>query len=84
MAEVEFGKKINNYREDVDNYVAERELTVVVTLNEYRNLVSQKSAYETEIRHLRENVTTLEQRLSDLHEQIKDTMKKYEREDDCK
>lgn len=84
MAEVEFGKKLNNYREDVDNYVADKELTVLITLNEYRNLVSLKSAYEREMGHLRDTLTEREQQLSDLREQIKDTMKKYEREDDGK
>lgn len=48
MAEVKY-KKETEYRDSEDNYVLEGEITVTITLNEYRKLVAFHAAGESRI-----------------------------------
>ena len=43
MAQQEFGKKVENYGENIRNYQAEGEIMVTITLAEYRELVEAKA-----------------------------------------
>lgn len=65
---VEF-KKDCGYRQE-DNFIIEGELTVTITLNEYRELVSAKAVKEDAERKLRNEKYALEQEINKLKEQI--------------
>lgn len=58
-------KKLRDYGGH-DNFVAPRELTVTITLNEYRSLVMAKGAYDKAIENLRSNNYKLEQQVQTL------------------
>lgn len=36
-----YGKKVESYHDSTDNYIAENEITVTITLSEYRKLVQE-------------------------------------------
>lgn len=36
-----YGKKVESYHDSTDNYIAENEVTVTITLSEYRKLVQE-------------------------------------------
>ena len=65
---VEF-KKDCGYRQE-DNFIIEGELTVTITLNEYRELVSAKAIKEDAERKLRNEKYTIENEIKKLKEQI--------------
>ena len=50
--EFKFGKEIEGYGNEgkLDNYLADREISVTITLNEYRNLVITKATYDDRIK----------------------------------
>lgn len=48
MAEVKY-KKETEYRDSEDNYVLDGEITITITLNEYRKLVEFHAAGESKI-----------------------------------
>lgn len=77
MAEMTFSKKVENYSENIENYVGERELTVTITLSEYRELVSFKGMYDAEQRALRMEKYNLENEVERLKEKIASLMLKY-------
>lgn len=58
-------KKLRDYGNH-DNFVAPRELTVTITLNEYRSLVMAKGAYDKTIDDLRIKNYKLEQQVQTL------------------
>ena len=43
-----------NEKVDYDNYVVSQELTVTITLNEYRNLISNKAKHKTKIQEIKD------------------------------
>ena len=58
-------KKLKGYGES-DNFVAPRELTVTITLSEYRSLVMGKGVANKTIDELRRQTYKLEQTIRDL------------------
>lgn len=87
MAVMEFSKKVENYNEDLNNYVAERELTVTITLAEYRDLVAFKAKHEPTQRALITEKYNLENELKQLKGKVAGLLLKYsqeESEDDLK
>lgn len=86
MAEMKFTKETGNYSGDIKNYVAEREITVTITLAEYRELVSFKASNEPTLRALRLEKYNSENEVKRLKEKIADLMLKYspESEDEQK
>lgn len=58
-------KKLRDYGNH-DDFVAPRELTVTITLNEYRSLVMAKGAYDKTIDDLRTKNYKLEQQVQTL------------------
>lgn len=62
-------KKLNGYGES-DNFVAPRELTVTITLSEYRSLVMGKGVSNKTIDDLRRQTYKLEQTIRDLVDEL--------------
>jgi len=62
-------KKLKGYGES-DNFVAPRELTVTITLSEYRSLVMGKGVSNKTIDDLRRQVYKLEQTIRDLVDEL--------------
>lgn len=48
-------KKMNKWNNPEDNFVATGEITVTITLSEYRDLVKEKATKGTEIQELRDS-----------------------------
>jgi len=77
-------KKLNGYGES-DNFVAPRELTVTITLNEYRSLVMGKGVSNKTIDELRRQTYKLEQTIRDLVDDLNRYTKDNETEvKECK
>lgn len=88
-------KKIGNYNLKDDNFVAPGEITVTITLNEYRTLVSQNAtrskdiddankdrfARETEIKAVKEENARLKGENYDLKSKIDDLMEQLAEKD---
>ena len=47
-------KKISGWHSPEDNFVATGEITVTITLSEYRNLIKEKATKDAEIQEYRE------------------------------
>ena len=62
-------KKLKGYGES-DNFVAPRELTVTITLSEYRSLVMGKGVANKTIDDLRRQTYKLEQTIRDLVDEL--------------
>ena len=62
-------KKLNGYGE-YDNFVAPHELTVTITLSEYRSLVMGKGVSNKTIDDLRRQTYKLEQTIRDLVDEL--------------
>lgn len=62
-------KKLKGYGES-DNFVAPRELTVTITLSEYRSLVMGKGVSNKTIDDLRRQTYKLEQTIRDLVDEL--------------
>lgn len=67
-------KKLNGYGES-DNFVAPRELTVTITLSEYRSLVMGKGVANKTIDDLRRQTYKLEQTIRDLANELENRNK---------
>ena len=77
-------KKLKGYGES-DNFVAPRELTVTITLNEYRSLVMGKGVSNKTIDELRRQTYKLEQTIRDLVDDLNRYTKDNETEvKECK
>lgn len=63
-------KKLNGYGES-DNFVAPHELTVTITLSEYRSLVMGKGVANKTIDDLRRQTYKLEQTIRELVDELK-------------
>lgn len=44
-----YGKKVESYHDSTDNYIAENEVTVTITLSEYRKLVQEVATKKHDI-----------------------------------
>ena len=71
-----FDKKVKEYQDSVDNYVIPRELTVTITLAEYRRLLV--GALEAKAEKLQFNVWDLERKVKDLEQKLKDSEERYQ------
>ena len=63
MAEIEeslLKKKLDSYSSDNNDFQAENELTVEITLNEYRKLIEEKATADYRIKKAEENKYTRE------------------------
>ena len=75
-------KKFEGYRTDnTDNYVAPGEITVTITLNEYRNLMRSVSISDSKISDLtsekyklQNEITALKKEADDLRKRLFDTL----------
>lgn len=67
-------KKLKGYGES-DNFVAPRELTVTITLSEYRSLVMGKGVSNKTIDDLRRQTYKLEQTIRDLADELENRSK---------
>lgn len=77
-------KKLKGYGES-DNFVAPRELTVTITLGEYRSLVMGKGVSNKTIDDLRRQTYKLEQTIRDLVDELDRSTNDNETEaKDCK
>lgn len=77
---VYYTKDFSDWGNDQNNFVANQELTVTITLNEYRNLVKDNASNKTEIelekakkhaRELEDRLTVLKAQNADLIRQLK-------------
>lgn len=70
--------KINDYySKNYDNYAADQELTVTITLNEYRSLVSTNAETNGRIRDYLLKNNDLEKRLADMEKEYKKLREEY-------
>ena len=77
-------KKLKGYGES-DNFVAPRELTVTITLSEYRSLVMGKGVSNKTIDELRRQTYKLEQTIRDLVDELnRSTNDNETKAKDCK
>ena len=67
-------KKLNGYAES-DNFVAPRELSVTITLGEYRSLIMGKGVANKTIDELRRRTYQLEQAIRDLVDELENRNK---------
>lgn len=70
-------KKISGWDSPEDNFIATGEITVTITLSEYRDLIKEKATKETEIQELRnskcaanEQLKAAKAEIAELKEQI--------------
>lgn len=70
-------KKISGWGSPEDNFVATGEITVTITLSEYRNLIKEKATKDAEIQELRsseyaanEQIKAAKEEIAELKEQI--------------
>ena len=87
--DVVLDKKLSDYGKN-DDFIASQEITVTITLREYRELVSNNATREHEInkansdRYERETkIKTLEQRVKALEDENYSLKRKLERLDRC-
>ena len=73
-------KKLNGYGES-DNFVAPRELTVTITLNEYRSLVMGKGVSNKTIDELRRRTYKLEQTIGDIVAELENRNKEVKKDE---
>lgn len=77
MAEIEeslLKKKLDSYSSKDNDFQAENELTVEITLNEYRNLIEEKATADYRIKRAEENKYTRDEE----NRKIKQENKKLE------
>ena len=73
-------KKLKGYGES-DNFVAPRELTVTITLSEYRSLVMGKGVSNKTIDELRRRTYELEQTIGDLVAELENRNKEVKKDE---
>lgn len=74
MAEIEeslLKKKFDSYSSDYNDFQAEHELTVEITLNEYRTLIKEKAISDFRIKKAEENKYTREEENKKLKQENK-------------
>ena len=79
MAEIEeslLKRKIDSYSSELKDFQAENELTVEITLNEYRKLIEEKATADYRIKKAEENKYTRE----DENKRIKKENKELEKQ----
>ena len=96
MAKETFAKEVEKYNDDANNYTGEKEITVTITLNEYRELVSVKATKdvlvkaaekdkwerESENKALKEENARLKAELYELQKRLDDEVTNIKEEQD--
>ncbi len=75
MAEIEeslLKKKLDSYSSDNNDFQAENELTVEITLNEYRKLIEEKATADYRIKKAEENKYTRDEENKKLKQENKE------------
>lgn len=72
MKETLLNKKVNSYSSELKDFQAENELTVEITLNEYRNLIKEKSIADYKIREAEKDKYTREDENKKLKQENKE------------
>lgn len=75
MAEVEFGKK-TDYNCDSEDFVLDGEITVTITLHEYRRLVTEASTASTRIKEAEADRYTRNRENEELKKEIAELKEK--------
>lgn len=75
MSEIKTGehfytKDFGNYNHSEDNFVANQELTVKITLNEYRDLIANKAKSDSEINKTRSDKWEVERQNEEFKKEI--------------
>lgn len=65
-------KKLDNWGSNLNDFKAEKELTVEITLNEYRELIKSKATKETDIEKANKDKYTREEENKKLKKQNKE------------
>ncbi|MDR5603939.1 hypothetical protein RCO12_10890 [Staphylococcus coagulans] len=79
-----YTKDFDAYKQTEDNFVANQELTVTITLNEYRNLITEKAGFEQKIDKTRNQYYEKCNKVDELEEEIKSLKEKiYNLQNPC-
>lgn len=62
--------KISHYKSDDNDFVADKELTVTITLNEYRQLISAKATKEHDLDKIRSEKWKVQEELNEAKAKI--------------
>jgi len=65
-----YTKDFNTYKQSENNFVANQELTVTITLNEYRNLIGEAAKATTRIEEANKDKYTREEENRKLKEEV--------------
>lgn len=65
-----FEKKTDGWTDDIDNYFVPHELTITITLREYRDLVKKAAKSDFEMDKLKEEKSSLRQKVDKLESEI--------------
>ncbi|EIL3010534.1 TPA: hypothetical protein ACU2IV_000264 [Staphylococcus pseudintermedius] len=71
-----YTKEFGNYNLSEDNFVANQELTVTITLNEYRDLISEKAKSKQKIDEARNDYYKERDKNRKLEEEVKNLKQK--------
>ena len=77
MTEKITDKKVEDYRGDLNNFVGEKELLVTITLNEYRELVSEVAKKKKDIEEARDLKYKAQNELKEVKKQLEELQIKY-------
>ena len=69
-------KKIEGYSNEKDNFVVPQELTVTITLNEYRGLIKENALKEHDIDKVKSDNWKLKSRIDELEKKNKELLEK--------
>ncbi|WP_295155254.1 hypothetical protein [Selenomonas sp. AE3005] len=69
-------KKIEGYSSEKDNFVIPQELTVTITLNEYRGLIKENALKEHDIDKVKSDNWKLKSRIDELEMKNKELLEK--------
>lgn len=73
-------KKIDNYYSELRDFAIEKELTVTITLNEYRHLIKESATKEIDIKEAEKDKYTREdenRRLKEINKTLENTIFEY-------
>lgn len=70
VSNVVLDKKMDDYRSNMNNFVAAQELTVTITLAEYRELVSKSATAQADIDAANKNKWTRDQENEKLRSEV--------------
>lgn len=77
-----YGKEVNDYGTNKHDYIADDEITVTITLGEYRELVTKAAISDAEISKVKSALYDKDAQIKKLNERIEQILKeKYNGED---